>query len=1224
MNVSQQLYKTTALLAAALLLTFNIQAQTSTVNYVRTRVPRKAISTNAKLDALTPTKDSVMTTIQYVDGLGRPLQTVMQKASPSGYDIIQPIEYDAYGREAMRYLPYQTTNTSYGSYRSDALNTGAGVRVFYNPSGGATEGKQTNGVVLTPVPFAQTGFEASPLNRVVEQGAPGLAWQIPGTPGTGDANSGRNTLRSVVATNDQVTFSSSNITTNAGSRKVAYYTAPINANGSRSLLRTGNTATYPSNELYVTIIRDENWKPGDGCFGTIEEYKDKEGHIVLKRTYNLNTRTGKAEQISTYYVYDDLGNLCFVLPPGASPDNNTLISQGVIDLRCYQYRYDARNRLSQKKIPSKGWEYVIYNQLDQAIATQDSVQRMKAPQEWTVTKYDAMGRPVITGIYQHISSTAGVNNLAAVQALADTVTTYWETPVATGNGYTANAWPATVTTVLSVSYYDVYTGIPGLPVPYDQHTNTAYSQQTTGLLTATKTLVLNTTADYLWTVPYYDKEGKVIKSFSQHYLGGTSLLSQWNYDNVATVYNFTQQPISVVRTHFVTNAAKTGGVVYLTSTDTYTYDHMGRRRASYNQLRNGINTSQARVLVSLSSYNEIGQLVKKGLHAISGTTNFLQNVNYRYNPRGWLTNINNPTLLPDGGLTGSSTNDQFGMELKYDNTTTSRPQYNGNIATITTKTAPVSGTTYQPLTYDYRYDRVNRLNDAVSSTGAASKDGLHSEYLSYNTMGDITALGRYDNVLGNRTRIDTLAYSYSGYRQTRVDDSSSYAGPWGFTDLVRQANEYTYNGNGNMMKDLNKGITGISYNMLNLPQTITKSNGNSVACVYDASGRKLRKISVDVASGNTITTEYVDGIEYDSGTAAVTFIQTEEGRARKTGTAYKYEYDLRDHLSNTRLTTTWVPADSASQLTPLNLQHTEYYPFGYNIQSLQGTVPSPKNLYLYNHKELQEEIGLYDYGARVYDPVIGRWTTVDPLAAINRKYTPYNYANDNPIRNVDPDGMYSSDFKLTALTSVDLGPGGKVIKINQDGDPGVYLNKDGNRILVGFMDPNKKYAIGGTYQHYGKKDYYIKWPFFDFPWWTIIPRMYHSGDPNPDAGQNPDIEAFKRLSFDMAMIFLTDGFGEEMQGAEFIGPEMLPSKVGEEIIGWGTGPGGGTQTEALLEGLTKESVQAMKEKGLEKRWVVKYLKKYADASKVARKVNAANTNLQPRIAILQKILELWK
>ena len=1050
MKLQHKIYKG-ILSLAGFFIACDAYAQTATMNYVRTSVPRRPITTNTKLDALTTNKDSVMTTIEYLDGLGRPLQTVIQKASPSGYDIVQPIEYDAYGREAVKYLPYRTTNTSYGTYRSDALNTGAGVRYYYNPTGGTLEGQQTSAVVKTPYPFAQTGFEASPLNRVIEQGAPGLAWQNVGTP---DANSAKNTLRSVFSTNDQTSFGL-NITNNAGSRKVALYTAAINPSGSRSLLRTGNTATYPSGQLDVTITKDENWKPGNGCFGTTEEYRDIEGHIVLKRTYNIKGTI--AEQLSTYYVYDDHGNLCFVLPPGVAPDNNAAISQANIDLKCYQYRYDARNRLTQKKVPSKGWEYVVYNKLDKPIATQDSVQRRKAPQEWTITKYDAMGREVISGTYQHPGSTAGVNNLTTVQALADAVTAYWETPVATGTGYTANAWPAIVTTVLSVNYYDAYTGIPGLPTKYDQHTNSAYSQQTRGLLTATKTLVLNTAGDYLWTVPYYDKEGQVIRSFRQHYLGGSSLLSQYNYDDTQTTYSFAKQPLTVLRVHYDRNSAGTAQVVILTSTDTYTYDHMGRKRISYNQLKDGANTAQAKIVVAQSFYNETGQLFKKGLHSINGGASFLQSVNYRYNPRGWLTNINNPTLAADGGLTSSSTNDQFGMELRYDNTTTSRPQYNGNIATVTTKTAPVSGTTYGSLTYDYRYDKLNRLNDAVSSTGAASKDGLHSEYATYNTMGDIAALGRYDNV-GGRTQVDTLTYTYSGYRLTRVDDAvTAYAGTWGFSDPVKVANEYTYDGNGNQLKDLNRTITGISYNMLNLPQTFTKSNGNSIAYVYDASGRKLRKISVDVASGNTITTEYVNGIEYDNGTAAVSFIQTEEGRARRSGTVYKYEYDLKDYLGNTRLTTTWDTAD-VTQRTPINLQHTEYYAFGYTIQSLQNSAPSAKNLYLYNGKELQEEIGLYDYGARFYDPVIGRWTAVDPLAEKSRRFSPYNYVENNPIRNIDPDGMSTeswlaehglSDKDLTTVYQAPAeqndgpgdkkdGPGdkkGDVTQIGTDKDP---------------------------------------------------------------------------------------------------------------------------------------------------------------------------------------------
>jgi RHS repeat-associated protein len=993
MKILHSPYKITTLLAAALLLTLNLHAQTSTQNYIRTRAPRKAINTNAHLDTLTTDKDSVMTTIQYVDGLGRPLQTVMQRASPLGNDIIQPFEYDEFGREAKKYLPYVSTSATYGSYLPDALTTGRGVKAFYNPTNAGAEGKQTNGLVRTQYPFAQTGFEASSLNRVVEQGAPGLAWQIPGTPGAGDANSGNNTLRSTFIGNDRTVFDTSNIGNNPGSRIAALYTARINAGASRSLLRTGDTAVYDANQLYVTITKDENWKPVDGCFGTTEEYKDKEGRVVLKRTYN--SKGAVAEMLSTYYVYDILGNLAFVLPPGAKPDACAAIGQATIDNLCYQYRYDSRNRLFQKKIPGKGWEFMIYNKLDQVTGSQDSVQRMKAPQEWTVTKYDVIGRPIITGIYRY-GGTPGTDNHAAVQAAADSAATLWETRVATGTGYTADAWPASMGTVLSVSYFDDYT-IPGLPTPYDLHNLSTYSKQTQGLPTAGKTLVLGTTADYLWTVYYYNAEAEVIKMFAQHYLGGAANYSQWNYDNITNSYNFLRQPMGSTRTHFVANATKTAGVIALTSVDFHTYDHMGRADRLYNTLKNESNTAQAPVLVSKNSYNEIGQLMKKGLHSVNNGTAYLQNVDYRYNARGWLTNINNPALEADSGLTNTDTNDQFGMELKYDNAPA--PQYNGNIGNVKTITGALSGTTYPALTYNYRYDKLNRLTNAVSSTSIPN-DNFYNENVAYDVMGNITKLNRYDKPGNTRVPIDSLTYSYvSGNKVDRIDDLGTTDA---FKDSVSQAGEYTYDGNGNQLVDLNKGLTQ-AYNMLNLPQTAVKA-GVSVAYIYDAAGRKLRKLST---MGTTTTvTEYVNGIqyEYSGSTPVIAFIQTEEGRARKTGSVYKYEYDLKDHLGNTRLTTTWDPSD-ANQLTPQNSQRNDYYAFGYTIQSLIGSLPSSPNHYLYNHKELQDETGLYDYGARFYDPVIGRWGAVDPLVEAGQESTsPYGYVFDDPIKNTDPDG----------------------------------------------------------------------------------------------------------------------------------------------------------------------------------------------------------------------------
>jgi hypothetical protein len=156
-------------------------------------------------------------------------------------DIVQPFTYDQYGREAMKYLPYAAVTTD-GSYKGDAL-TGA-LANFYNP-GNTTATQQTNGMPNTSFPFAQTGFEASPLNRVIEQGAPGTSWQLGTTP---DAGSNSHSVRTVYTTNDQITnFNYANVTGNNGSRVVALYTAAINSNQSRTLGRANNNAIYSPN-----------------------------------------------------------------------------------------------------------------------------------------------------------------------------------------------------------------------------------------------------------------------------------------------------------------------------------------------------------------------------------------------------------------------------------------------------------------------------------------------------------------------------------------------------------------------------------------------------------------------------------------------------------------------------------------------------------------------------------------------------------------------------------------------------------------------------------------------------------------------------------------------------------------------------------------------------------------------------------------------------------------
>jgi len=889
---------------------------------------------------------SMMSTIQYIDGLGRPQQTIQIKGSPdASRDLIQPFAYEVSGRETIRYLPYTSSSGDGGAYRAEALNGGSGYgssaqKAFYGLPG------QNYG--LNPSPYAMKVYEQSPLNRVKEQGSPGDAWQ----PGSRTAISGRTVVMDYLANN---TIS---LDTDPGqSRLVADYRVTINSDFSRTLTRANNnTAVYSSGMLAVTVIKDENWASGRA--GITEEYKDNEGRIILKRAYNL--KDGVLEQLSTYYVYDNLGNLAFVLPPKAEPDiSGVAVTEQVLNNLCYQYRYDHRNRVSQKKLQGKGWEFFVYNKLDQPVLSQDAEQRKKSVPEWTYMKYDVQGRLIIRGTMQDAGTGPETNagspsllRLQYFQGVVNALAINWETPTGSSAnyGYTNDSFPATTALgVLQVNYYDSYNFMGSNPYPYS-----GGSTITRGLLTGSQVNVLGGNV-MLWTVNHYDEQGRNIRTFKQHYLNSTA--NAGNYDEISVTYDFTDNITSQTLRHVA------GGNTALTAVTSCDYDHLGRKIRTWEQINAG-----AKVLMAENVYNELGQTYLRKLHSEDNGSTYLQTVSNSYNERGWLK---------------SSTSTLFSVELKYnDPLSGTAPQFNGNIANQLWGAGATMGKNFV-----YSYDNMNRLTSGVSVTG-----GMSESSIGYDKMGNIKQLTR-----------DGVNYQYSniyeGFDGNMLNSIS------GLT-----TGNYHYDGNGNMDADARTGVTLI-YNTLNLPQAVSKA-GLSMSYIYNSEGEKLRKIS------NGTATDYIDGIVYGniSGSYGIDFLQTETGRAyRRSDNTYRYEYDLSDHLGNVRVTFQRGVSGVAERV-----QSDDYYAFG--KRSSQSPV-EVKNKYLYNSKELQEELGQYDYGARFYDPVIGRWTVVDPLTEKTVSINQYAYGENNPIKMVDGDGRYavSVHYKITYMTLLGLG-----------------------------------------------------------------------------------------------------------------------------------------------------------------------------------------------------------
>ena len=486
----------------------------------------------------------------------------------------------------------------------------------------------------------------------------------------------------------------------------------------------------------------------------------------------------------------------------------------------------------------------------------------------------------------------------------------------------------------------------GTGFPTSQFTNdtSGYSK---GSLTGSAVTVSGSST-IIYKGYYYDVKGRVTKVVQNNLLGG--------YDVTNTVYTFTGQPATVTHSH-TASGKSTRTEVY-----TYSYDHADRVSKVEHTL------GGTKITLADYTYDSFGRLSTKSLHGSAANK-----LTYAYNLRSWLTGI---------------TSTRFTQNLYY-NTGVGTARYNGNISSMTWK----SGNESTVRGYKFTYDGLDRMLNATygETAGISTNANRFSENVTgYDKNGNIKGLQRYGQLSSTAYgMIDNLTLTLNGNQLNRVDDAvaaSTYNGGFEFKNGANAADEYSYDANGNLTKDLNKGISGITYNFLNLPNAVTFSDGSTITYTYGADGTKLR--TVHKIGSTTTTTDYCGNVIYENGVQKL--LLTEEGYITLSDS--KYHYYLKDHQGNNRVV---ISQSGTVEET------SHYYPFGGVFASAGNVQP-----YKYNGKELDTKKGLnwYDYGARHYDAVLGRFITVDALYDKHFKVSPYVYCGNEPVGRIDPDG----------------------------------------------------------------------------------------------------------------------------------------------------------------------------------------------------------------------------
>lgn len=680
-----------------------------------------------------------------------------------------------------------------------------------------------------------------------------------------------------------------------------------------------STGTYAAGGLSgtVTISAEGAWK---------WVFSDKEGKPVYEAALldqvstvtPPNTVTLSYKYAYTYYVYDAMGRLRYVLPPKAvtyAQNNGWTLPNAVLAELCFAYQYDAKGRQYAVHKPGEvvskvpAYTELVYDNTGRTVLRRSP---LEADQKvWEVILYDDKNRVMVTGLLSSVRTRQtwqqAINN-NTVEGINEIGYYLW------GPGMnTRPTGPINNFSEQSINYYDNYNlTVAQTPLYNDAFSNSSvsgllsttpsaepYQQRASvfGMLTASAIKTIRPAgisgdglSDWSYSKPFYDQDGRNIYTIHQNASGGK--------DTLASVYDYMGNTLFTVKNATI----NLGSPRNIKEQYKYVYeDYSGRLLKMQHRINNEIGWRD----LEANTYDELGQLTMK----VFG--NNAESQAFTYNIRGELKGINEYYAL-----TGNKEdrNIRFGEALRYDYGFTS-PKYDGNVAGVVWR----GSSALMSSAYAYQYDKGGRMRSGVYYLGNAGINTVptswsnefldYTEYANYDEQGNITNLQRWGIQVGAMEppiAIDRLVYTYqdNSNKLQKVVDSNTTA--YNLGEFVNgSAQGYTYDAGANLNSDLSKGISNVLYTWFGKPAVITYSNGNTINYLYDAGGNKLGEI---IKEGSvTKRLHYISNIVYEDNVAQ--YMSTPVGRTNLKLANLQEEFLIKDRLGNIRAVIADVPPD---------------------------------------------------------------------------------------------------------------------------------------------------------------------------------------------------------------------------------------------------------------------------------------------------------------------------